>query len=62
MECMEELKTKLSQESLIKNKYYIGRVSDKNRIVCENNKWQSSIVKVVAGVYSEHIRMNQMQT
>lgn len=39
---LEELKTKLSQENLIKDKYYIGRASDnKYCIVCENNEWST---------------------
>ena len=37
---LEELKTKLEQEPLLKNKYFIGRPSDnKYCIVFENNEW-----------------------
>lgn len=39
---LEELKIKLSQEDLIKDKFHIGQAFD-NRfcIVCENNVWST---------------------
>jgi len=39
---LNELKSKLEQEPLLKDKYFIGRASDnKDCLVCEENKWMT---------------------